>query len=40
MADKKENTTVSGNVMFYQNPQPLTKDKHQKFGVSPDSKAL
>jgi hypothetical protein len=38
MADKKENTTVSGNVMFYQNPQPLTKDKHQKFGVSPIAK--
>lgn len=29
---------VSGNVMFYQNPQPLNKDKHQKFGVKPIDK--
>ena len=27
------NVTVSGNVMFYKNPQPLAKDKHEKFGV-------
>ena len=25
--------SVSGNVMFYKNPQPLVKDKHEKFGV-------
>ncbi len=24
---------VSGNVMMYEDPQPLTKDKHAKFGV-------
>lgn len=24
---------VSGNVMFYQNPQPLSQEKHSKFGV-------
>ncbi len=26
---------ISGNVMFYKNPQPLTKDNHSKFGVKP-----
>ena len=25
--------TVTGNVMFYEQPVPLTKDKHAKFGV-------
>lgn len=25
---------VSGNVMMYANPQPLTHDKHSKFGVT------
>lgn len=30
----ESNVTVSGNVMFYKNPQPLAKDKHEKFGVS------
>lgn len=25
---------VTGNVMMYSNPQPLTKDKHSKFGVT------
>jgi len=25
--------TVSGSVMFYEKPVPLTKDKHAKFGV-------
>lgn len=32
MAKKPENP-VTGNVMMYENPQPLTKDKHAKFGV-------
>ncbi len=27
------NVSVSGNVMFYKNPQPLAKDKHEGFGV-------
>ena len=27
------NISVSGNVMFYKNPQPLAKDRHGKFGV-------
>ncbi len=25
--------SVSGNVMFYKNPQPLTREKHGTFGV-------
>jgi len=33
MAEAQEPVSVSGNVMFYQNPQPLTKEKHDKFGV-------
>ena len=41
MAKKPKNTKapadtqqpVSGNVMLYQNPQPLTKEKHQGYGV-------
>ena len=32
------NVAVTGNVMFYKNPQPLNKDKHQKFGVKPMAK--
>ena len=36
MAKKKDDDkapAVSGNVMFYEQPVPLTKDKHAKFGV-------
>ncbi|HHL42907.1 MAG TPA: peptidase, partial [Hellea balneolensis] len=33
MAKADNNVAVSGNVMMYENPQPLTKDKHAKFGV-------
>ncbi|MDA8707936.1 SapC family protein [Hellea sp.] len=33
MAEAQAPVAVSGNVMFYQNPQPLTKEKHSKFGV-------
>ncbi|MGB0906338.1 MAG: SapC family protein [Maricaulaceae bacterium] len=29
---------ISGQVMFYKNPQPLNKDKHTKFGVTPVQK--
>lgn len=29
---------ITGNVMFYKNPQPLTKDNHSKFGVKPVDK--
>lgn len=36
---KQENSvSVSGNVMFYKNPQPLTKEAHAKFGVKPVDK--
>ena len=40
MAKKPEADTpaVSGNVMFYEQPVPLTKDKHSKFGVKQVSK--
>ncbi len=31
--DEAKQPEVSGNVMFYENPVPLTKDKHAKFGV-------
>lgn len=31
--EPKGQVSVSGNVMFYKNPQPLAKDKHEKFGV-------
>ena len=37
MAKKQDDAntpTVSGNVMFYEKPVPLTKDKHAKFGVT------
>lgn len=33
MAEPQAPVAVTGNVMFYKNPQPLTKDKHDKFGV-------
>ena len=29
----KNEAPVTGNVMMYDDPQPLTKDKHAKFGV-------
>ena len=32
-APAQGNVSVSGNVMFYGNPQPLSKDKHKGFGV-------
>ena len=38
MAEAQTPVTVSGNVMFYKNPQPLTKEKHVKFGVTQVSK--
>jgi len=38
MAETQAPVAVSGNVMFYQNPQPLTKDKHDKFGVKQTDK--
>ncbi len=35
MAKKQANQAgISGNVMMYESPQPLTKDKHSKFGVT------
>jgi hypothetical protein len=34
----EENLSVSGNVMFYKNPKPLTLDAHKKFGVKPVEK--
>ncbi len=37
-APKENPTSVTGNVMFYSNPQPLSKDKHGKFGVKPVDK--
>lgn len=33
MAKADNNVAVSGNVMMYENPQPLTKDTHAKMGV-------
>jgi hypothetical protein len=30
---KKDTPGIEGNVMMYENPQPLVKDKHAKFGV-------
>ncbi len=39
MAEQQQNDiAVSGNVMFYKNPQPLTKEAHSKFGVKPVAK--
>ncbi len=29
----KENVSVAGNVMFYENPQPLSREAHGKHGV-------
>jgi hypothetical protein len=31
--DEAKQPEVSGNVMFYEQPVPLTKEKHAKFGV-------
>ncbi len=36
--EKGGNVAVSGNVMFYKNPQPLNKENHKKFGVKPMEK--
>lgn len=33
MAEAQVPVAVTGNVMFYQNPQPLSQDKHAKHGV-------
>ena len=33
MAKAPQQESVTGNVMLYENPQPLTKDKHAGFGV-------
>jgi len=33
MAEEHSQAAVSGNVMFYENPQPLSQDKHSNFGV-------
>ena len=33
MAEAQAPVSVTGNVMFYKNPQPLTKEQHDKFGV-------
>ena len=38
MAEEQNTTTVSGNVMFYKNPVPLSRDQHQGFGVKPVGK--
>jgi len=32
-APEKAEISTTGNVMFYENPQPLTLDKHSKHGV-------
>ena len=32
-APSQGNVSVTGNVMFYGNPQPLSKDKHKGYGV-------
>jgi len=32
-APKTEDVSVTGNVMFYENPQPLSREKHGKYGV-------
>ena len=31
--DDANSPTVSGNVMFYEKPVPLTKENHSKYGV-------
>ena len=33
MAETPQSVAVTGNVMFYKNPQPMTKEKHTGFGV-------
>lgn len=33
MAEPTNNVAVTGNVLFYKNPQPLTKDRHKSYGV-------
>gem|GEM_PF-55253 len=33
MAEAQTPVSVTGNVMFYKNPQPLTKEKHATHGV-------
>lgn len=38
MAKAPEANPVSGNVMFYSNPQPLSIEKHGKSGVKPVDK--
>ena len=37
MAEKQQ-TSISGNVMFYEKPVPLNKDQHKGYGVTPVSK--
>lgn len=34
MAKDDNQVKISGNVMFYENPVPLTKEKHGDFGVT------
>lgn len=36
--DEKNELSVTGNVMFYEEPVPLTKEKHAKYGVKQVSK--
>ncbi len=38
MAKAPKDNAVTGNVMFYSNPQPLNKEKHGKSGVKPVDK--
>ncbi|MEE9272123.1 MAG: SapC family protein [Robiginitomaculum sp.] len=33
MGKAPQKSGITGNVMLYENPQPLTKDKHEGFGV-------
>ncbi|GLQ20683.1 SapC family protein [Algimonas porphyrae] len=37
MAEEQQ-ISVTGNVMFYENPVPLSRGKHGKFGVTPTDK--
>lgn len=37
MAEEQQGS-ISGNVMFYENPVPLNKDQHKGFGVTPVDK--
>ncbi|NNE57521.1 MAG: SapC family protein [Hellea sp.] len=37
-APKENDVSVTGNVMFYNNPKPLNKDAHGKSGVKPVDK--